>query len=261
MDMDDISIPAIKARLTTRFVGRNLLYYPTIGSTNDVAKAQGRAGAPEGTVVLADEQTSGRGRLQRPWLSPAGSSLLLSVLLRPTPVELPRLTMVASVAVARSIEAILGLRPGLKWHNDVMLGRRKVCGILVESDLVEDQVSFAVVGIGLNVNFDPASFPEIANMATSLQRELGHAVPRLPLLLRLLEEIETLYLAERQGQSVFIEWRARLDTLGRAVRVAMGDHVEEGVAEDVDEEGRLLLRRPDGSLLTVIAGDVTLREV
>ena len=245
--------------LNTLFIGRHVLYYPSISSTMDVARQAARAGAVEGTVVTADEQTSGRGRLQRSWFSPRGGSLSASLVLRPSTRELARLFTVAALAAARGIEKATGLKTDLKWPNDVLIGKKKVCGILIENELRGSAVSWAVVGIGINIDFDTAAYPEIASVATSLSAELGREVSRSQVLRCLLEEFEAVYLASRRGEPVQQEWGRRLVTLGTRVRANTGDAIETGLAESVDEDGALLLRRDDGSLVRIVAGDVTLR--
>lgn len=256
---ENLSPEAILKNLRTAFIGRNLLYYPTVTSTMDIAREAARRGAPQGTVVVADEQTAGRGRMRRVWLSPKGGNLALSVLLYPTIAELPRLFIIASLAVARSIEKVTGLKPAIKWPNDVLLNGKKVCGILIESELRGNAVGWAIVGIGINVSLSPASFPEIASIATSLSTELGSPVSGISLLQQVLEELEALYLALRRGEPVHQEWQQRLETLGRHIQVKIGDALESGYAESVADDGSLLLRRPDGSLARIVAGDVTLR--
>lgn len=249
---------ALEQGLTTRFVGRRLEYRSALRSTQNLARDLAEAGAPEGTVVLAGRQTAGRGRLGRSWVSPHGG-LYFTVVLRPTVQQLRVLTIIAALAVARGIEGQTGLACSLKWPNDVLLGERKVSGILIESRLTGEQVDYMLVGIGVNVNADLTSHSEIASMATSLMMELGREVSREALAAAILNEMEALYLAAQAGQPLHQEWRARLGTLGRQVRVRVGEEVEEGLAEDVDAEGSLILRRADGSRVTITAGDVTLR--
>ncbi len=249
----------ILAGLQTRFVGRNLIFLRSTTSTMDEARRLAKEGAPEGTVVLSDEQTAGRGRFQRAWVSPKGASVLLSVVFRPTLAELPYLNMVASLAVVQAVEEVTPLKPRIKWPNDVLLEGRKACGILVDSSLGEGVVHHAVAGIGLNVNLDPYAYPEIAGIASSLSSALGRPVSRLRVLLALLDRLEELYLRLKAGESLQKEGRAYLDTLGKMVRVKRGDAVEEGYAEGISQEGHLLLRRADGSLYAAIAGEVSLR--
>jgi BirA family biotin operon repressor/biotin-[acetyl-CoA-carboxylase] ligase len=282
--LDSLSAGAILEGLDTQFVGRHPVYLAHVGSTNDEARRLARAGAPEGTLVVADHQTAGRGRLDRRWEAPPGTSLLLSLLFRPplAPQQVQQLTMVCGLAAVDAIEAQTGLQAGLKWPNDVLVGESKVGGILTEVILAGQQVDYAVVGIGLNVNLDPGRLPDdLLAAATSLARQLGRPVPRLPLLWALLRAVESRYLALKGGRSPQAEWAARLVTLGRPVTVtaaarpaplaaglapaplATGPHdrppVVEGVAEGVDANGALLVRLADGRLETVMAGDVTLR--
>ncbi|MBI2912784.1 MAG: biotin--[acetyl-CoA-carboxylase] ligase [Chloroflexi bacterium] len=246
-------------RLTTAFVGRRLTCLPSATSTQDEARAQADAGAPEGTAVLAEEQTAGRGRLGRSWASPAGTNLYLTIVLRPTVERLRSLSIVAPLAVAEAVEETTGLSPGIKWPNDVLIRGRKLAGILIENELAGRSVRYSLVGIGLNVNLDVARVPEIAGIATSLRRELGREVSRGDVLAALLNRFEALYLQAPEGPAVLDAWRSRLETLGRQVRATFGRQVEEGLAEDVDAEGSLILRRPDGSRVSIAAGEVTLR--
>lgn len=259
MAVNDIPLTSIVENLRTKFIGQNILYFPVTSSTMDVAKQAIRDGAAEGTVVIADHQTAGRGRLGRSWLSPPDSSILLSIILYPNLEQLPRLTMAAALAVARSIEKVSGLEPVIKWPNDVLIDGKKVSGVLTESDVQGDTVNYAIVGIALNVNLDPSSILEISETATSLKQMLGREIPRIQVLESLLGEFEELYQALRRGEPIDSEWRRRLETLGKEVAVRCGDEVKEGYAESVDDEGNLLLRGPDGSLLTIAAGDVTLK--
>jgi len=253
-------LPAsITNNLDTHFIGQRVIYYPSLTSTMEVAKQEAQLGAVEGTVVIADEQTAGRGRIKRVWLSPKGS-LALSIILYPSVVNLPSLIMLASLAVVHSIGAVTGLRSQIKWPNDVLVNGRKVCGILIESSVRGNIVDYAIIGIGVNVNLRLSDFPEIQSIATSLSAELGRGVSRLSVIRRLLVEVEGLYLALQAGGSIYEEWRDSLVTLGRRVRVKSGKAVCEGVAESVAKDGSLLLRHSDGSLTKIVAGDATLRD-
>ena len=248
---------SITKDLGTRFVGQRVIYHPRLASTMEVAKREARLGAAEGTVVVAGEQTGGRGRMGRLWLSPKGN-IALSIILHPGLVYLPSLIMLASLAVVHSIEAVTRLKAQIGWPNDVLVGGKKVCGILVESDVQGETVAYAVIGIGMNVNLRAADFPEISSTATSLSDEMGGEVSLAGMIRQLLVEIEELYQTLLAGESVYHEWRDNLVTLGRKVRASSGDISYEGIAESVDRDGRLLLRRSDGSLIKVIAADVTL---
>ena len=168
--------------------------------------------------------------------------------------------MLASLAVAHSIEAVTGLKPQIKWPNDILINGKKVSGILIESVVKGDAVGFSVLGIGMNVDLRVASSPDILSAATSLADELGGNVSRLELIRRLLVEIERLYLVLPDGESIYEEWRGRLVTLGRRVQVTSGKDTLTGIAESVGRDGSLLLRHSDESSTEIIAGDVTLRE-
>ncbi|MCD6453514.1 MAG: biotin--[acetyl-CoA-carboxylase] ligase [Dehalococcoidales bacterium] len=255
---DNLSPSVITDNLTTQFVGRRVLYYPKLASTMDVAKRQAYRGAVEGTVVFTGEQTAGRGRIKRVWLSPRGS-IALSLILRPDMTHLPSLMMLASLAVVRSIEMVTGLKSQIKWPNDVLLRGKKVAGILIENDWQGDSLRSAIIGIGINVNLRTADFPEIKSLATSLYDELGREVSQLALVRQWLVEVERLYLTRLAGGAIYEDWRDNLVTLGKPVRLTSERMTVEGIAESVARDGSLLLRLPDGRLTRVIAGDVTLR--
>jgi BirA family biotin operon repressor/biotin-[acetyl-CoA-carboxylase] ligase len=225
----------------------------------DEAARQSQGGAQEGTVVAAETQTAGRGRLGRSWLSRPGN-LYLTIVLRPTLQALPFLNCLSGVAVVRAISQATGLRPRLQWPNDVLLEGKKVAGILVESAVEGDAVRYALVGIGINVDLDISQVPEIASFATSLNAAASNPVSREEVLRHLLQGMDSLYLQLAQGKTPLGEWKALLDTLGRRVRASWRDQVYWGQAEDVDELGNLRLRRDDGRLVTLAAGDVTLHE-
>ncbi len=262
----DLSPENIAGGLSTAFIGRQVVYYPSTGSTNDEAKRLAGEGAAEGTLVIADRQTAGKGRLGRQWLAPPGTSLLLSLVFRPalSPAQAQRLTMICSLAAVEAIAGVTGLPAAVKWPNDVVLGNRKAGGILTELGISGQRLEYAVVGMGLNVNVDfaAASEPALAALsatATSLRQELGREVSRLELLWALLEGIEARYLRLRAGWLPHEEWAAHLATIGREVRVSTPQEQVDGRAEGVDADGALLLRTPDGSLRRILAGDVTLR--
>ena len=257
---DHLSPAAIQTGLHTQFIGRNVVYRPSVTSTNDLARALAAQGAPEGTLVLTDEQTAGRGRLGRAWLAPRGTSLLFSLIFRPAllPAQAFRLAMLCSLATARAIEAVTTLPIHLKWPNDLVLRGKKLGGVLCESSLTGERLDFVAVGLGLNVNLDVSTLPEIAATATSLSAALGRPVARLPLLQSILQEIEAGYRDVAQGEALRAAWAARLGTLGQVVRVTGGIE-DEGLAEGVDADGALLLRRADGTLAHITVGDVTLR--
>ena len=259
--MSELSMESIKRGLKTDLIGQRIVYYSSLGSTNELLKGLAAQGAPEGTLVIADEQTAGKGRLGRKWLAPPGTSLLLSLLFRPdfAPNQAQRLTMICSLAIADAIEGLTGLPAGLKWPNDIFIRGRKAGGILTESGTTGGRLDYVVVGMGLNVNLDISALPELRGMATSLSQELGREVPRLELLWKILAGIEMRYESLRRGESPHEEWAARLINLGRQVQVTTPQGALAGWAEGVDADGALILRTPDGQRKRILAGDVTLR--
>jgi len=259
MTENSLSSASITNNLETRFIGQGVIYFPSLTSTMVVAKREAQRGAAEGTVIIAGEQTLGKGRMKRTWVSPRGN-IALSIILYPGVVYLPSLIMVASLAVACSIEAVTGLKSQIKWPNDVLIDGKKVCGILIENGVMGNKVDYAIIGVGLNVNLKVSHFPEILPFATSLSDELGKSVSLLEVTRRLLAEMERLYLTLPTEESVYQEWRESLVTLGKKVRVRWGDTTYDGIAESVARDGSLLLRHSDGNLTKIVAGDVTLRD-
>jgi len=256
---DILSVESISDGLGTGIIGKKVYYYPSLTSTMEIARREAKQRVVEGTVVVAGEQTEGRGRLQRFWISPEGS-ISVSVVLYPEAAYLSNMIMVASLAVVHSIEVVSGLKPVIKWPNDVLINDKKVCGILIESGVIKGTVNHVILGIGLNVNVDVARYPEIPENATSISNEMGERVSRLHILRQLLIEIEQLYMALPSGKTVYEEWRKKLVTLGQNVCVKSGETIYEGLAESVDIDGSLLLRTSDDSLTKILAGDVvTLR--
>ena len=237
-------------------MGRTVHYQAVVPSTMTLARELARGGAPEGTLVLAEVQTAGIGRLARRWHTPGGN-IALSLVLRPPSDKLHYIVMLAALAVTDAIAAVSGLDCDIKWPNDVLLNGKKVCGILMQSEL--GTAPFTLVGIGLNVNLDPAAFPDIREIATSLASAAGQDVDRARLLQALLQEIERRYVSLDAPQAIFDQWRRRLVTLGRSVTVRGVGFEFSGVAEDVAADGCLLVRTSAGKLERVAAGDVTLK--
>lgn len=259
----DLSQDAIQGALKAHVFGRCVVYLPVCDSTNGVARRLADAGIEHGSLVITDYQTSGRGRLDRRWQAPAGSSLLFSVLLRgrPLPEQFQKLTMLAGLATADACSEVTGLGIALKWPNDLLVGGRKVAGILSELGLTGQLVDHAVVGVGVNVNLDPLELGERLLMpATSLGHELGKPVQRLVLLRAILSQIGRRWDEFAMGVDLSQEWCQRLDTVGRAVRVTSGARTFVGVAEGVDSQGGLRVRTADGHVHTVVAGDVMVRD-
>lgn len=255
-----LSVTEISSGLDTRVLGRRIVYDEQIGSTNDAAKQLAEAGEPEGTLVLADEQTAGRGRFARTWVAPPRSSILLSLILRPAlaPAHAPRITMAIALGACDAIHNETGLDAQIKWSNDILLNGKKCAGILAESGMVGDQLEYVIVGLGVNVNFAAAAVEGIPPDATTIADELGKALPRARLVQAILRAIEKYYWRLRAGQNLRAEFAERLTTLGQALQAQTPGGIETGVAENVDDDGALLLRRADGSLVRLVAGEVTL---
>ncbi len=252
---NDLLARAIKDGLGTAVMGCRVRSYASVSSTMDVARRLAESGRAEGTLIVADTQTSGRGRFNRPWASPPGTNLTFSIVLRPSPELLRDVNMAATVALVRCIRDMTGLKPTVKWPNDLRIGSKKVCGVLVEGALAGD-ASYVILGIGMNVNYDPSPVLDPPAEATSLASELGRDVSRLDVLRSFLRTFDALYRTLDAGDSLYQEWRSCLDTLGQHVRVRWGDTTEEGMASNVDRNGDLILRRADGSTVSLNAGEV-----
>jgi BirA family biotin operon repressor/biotin-[acetyl-CoA-carboxylase] ligase len=246
------------ALLRTQTFGRTLIFEASAGSTMDMARDAALHGAPEGTVAVADEQTAGRGRLGRAWVSPPRVNVMSTVVLRPPPLAMRQVAMIAPLAVVEACEQVAGVRCDIKWPNDVLVKGRKLAGILIESD-VGGVAPLVLVGTGINVNFDANDHAEIRDIATSLRTETGRPHDREALLAAYLVSFERLYGQAKTGVSMRDAWRARLVTLGQLVTASWPGGSVSGMAHDVDDDGSLLVRTADGTLATVEAGDVTLR--
>lgn len=253
-----LSPELITRNLPTRFIGQKVIHYPSLKTTMEAAKSEALWGAPAGTIVVADEQTAGKGRFQRLWISPPGS-LTLSVILRPNIEYLPYMIMIASLSVANCIQQVTGLKPQIKWPNDVLIHEKKVCGILIENDIRQNSLKHTLIGIGINVNMQVSKYPEIVNLATSLSDQVGQTISRLDLLRQLLIEMDSLYSNLTQKDLIFTQWKNRLITLGRNVEVQINDRVYHGKGESVHIDGSLDIRLKDNRILKVLAGDVTLK--
>lgn len=226
-----------------------------VDSTNRIVLDEARAGAPEGLVVVANHQRAGRGRLGRTWAAPPGGSLLVSVLLRPDVAtdRLHLLTMAAGLAVAAAVGSVARVDVVLKWPNDVLVGERKLAGVLAEADVAGSGALRAVgVGVGVNVNWDAVP-DELATLATACNLEAGRAVSRVDLLVAFLRQLDGRL---RALDAVPADYRERLATLGRQVRVELPDGPFLGRAVGVDDAGRLLVETDDGRTVEVAAGDV-----
>lgn len=264
-DSPDLLSPGeLAGALAGRTVGAALLCLDTVDSTNNELKRRADT-APDGLAVLAQEQTGGRGRLGRSFISPAGKGLYLSVLLRPQCVlaDAGMLTAWTAVAVCRALERCCGVRAGIKWPNDIMLEGRKLCGILTELELEAETAALrhVIVGVGINVSQDAADFgPEVAPVAISLAQALGRAPRRSQLAAEVLSALDDLYRAfPAQKADYLARYRALCVTAGRAVRVLRPGQVRTGTAEAVNEDFALLVRWDNGEQEALSSGEVSVR--
>ena len=258
-----IKIEKIMAQLETEFIGREIHNFGKLSSTNTTAKEQAEKGAKEGTTIIAETQTSGKGRLDRLWVSPRGG-VWLSIILRPRidPEDASKITLTTAVAVTRILRRLYNVTAEIKWPNDVLIDNKKVCGILTEAKLRGKTVNFVVVGIGINANFSIQALPEdLQTTATTLKEMLGKNVDREKLTAALLKEFEDYYklFIERKFERLLTEWRSMAGFLGKEVEITSFKEKVRGVAVDVDENGALVIELKNGERRKVLSGDVTVR--
>jgi BirA family biotin operon repressor/biotin-[acetyl-CoA-carboxylase] ligase len=245
---------------------RDIRWQAEVDSTQRVARELARAGAAEGTTVIAERQTAGRGRLGRQWHSPAGLNLYTSIILRPTlvPSAVPQIALVVGVAVAAAVAEETGLRPAIKWPNDVLLDGYKVAGVLTEMDSEVDRVHYVVAGVGVNLNTPKSGFPpELRTKASSLMLVTGRPIDRAAFTGRLLAALEArygLFLSEGFGKSVRTEWESYSCLTGTEVQVATPDGDRSGRVLGLDHDGALKLETADHATVRIVAGEVTVRD-
>ena len=262
---DRLSAGELAGALAGRRVGGHLVCLETVDSTNSEIKRRALAGAPDGLAVLAEGQTGGRGRRGRSFVSPPGKGLYLSVLLRPhCPLaEVPTLTAWSAVAVCDAVEAVCGIRPGIKWPNDVILEGRKLCGILTELELEAETAAlrYVVVGIGVNISQTEADFgPEVAPVAVSLAQALGKAPRRAEVARALLDSLDRLYAQFPQQRGDWLaRYRADCLTVGKSIRVISGTGEREGTALGVEEDFSLRVAWKEGGEEVLSSGEVSVR--
>lgn len=258
---DRLIADEILARLKTRMIGCAVLSFEEVDSTNDQAARLAEEGAKEGTLILAESQRKGRGRLGRAWHSPKGSGLWSSLILRPAlpPSEASRLTLLGALAVVRAIWHVAELEARIKWPNDVLLGGKKACGILSEMSSEPDRIRHVILGVGINVNLPASEFPPaLRGIATSLSAEAHRRISRIDLLCAYLAEFESLYEQLRQTgfRPILEEIKKSCDSIGKSVAVKSGEKTVSGIAVDIDADGSLLLRGESGRVEKVYSGDL-----
>lgn len=260
----DLSAEEIKTSVKGT-LGKEVIFLRRVNSTNDLAMKLAEKGAPEGTVVIADSQRKGKGRLGRKWHSPPNANIYMSVILKPNilPKDATLLTLVSAVSCASALKELTGVDVRIKWPNDLVVSDKKLGGILLEMRSEPDRILFAVIGIGINVNMKLTDFPaDIRTFATSIFKETRKKHKRTTLVAGILNEMDgKLKILKKTPEVILNEWRRLSSTLGRNVKVTSGKETFIGLAVDIDEEGRLILKTPDGSVRTISSGDLTvLRE-
>ncbi len=253
----------LRKSLAGKLIGHKLYYFPQTGSTNDDAFRLGVEGLPEGTVVLADSQTKGKGRMARIWHSPAGSNIYTSLILRPDlqPADAPQISLVAGVAVAELLEQHCSGRVELKWPNDVLIAGKKICGILAQMKTAGEDVDFVVVGIGINVNIRPNQFPmEMRDIVISLSSETGREINRHDLIISLYENFAKWYkkLLQNGFAAIKERWLDLAPMIGHDVQIMFQNEKIIGKALDLADDGSLIILTPDNEKLKISAGDATI---
>ncbi len=263
---DALHADDLLARLgKTKIIGRDIRVFEQTTSTNDVIEKLARDGVKEGVVVFAESQTKGRGRLGRKWISPNRKGLWFSILLRPDmrPQETTQLTVASATALRRAIVSETKLQPEIKWPNDILIGGKKVAGILTELSAELDKVRHVILGIGVDVNLDAAELSaDLKKIATSLKIESSEKISRAELATAILRELDFDYgrICAGKFSAVADEWEEHCTTIGRNVTVQIGDRKIRGRAESLDDDGALLLRTEHGHIERIIGGDVALEK-
>jgi BirA family biotin operon repressor/biotin-[acetyl-CoA-carboxylase] ligase len=260
--MSTFSPQATKAPSETHIIGRKIHVFDQLDSTNSEAYRMARKGGEEGEVIVANRQLRGKGRLGRTWLSPPGVNLYVSIILRPpiAPRNAPFITLMAAVATAKATKGISGLQPRIKWPNDLLIGGKKIAGLLNEMEYREEKVDFVILGIGININKTAEMMPvNMRSVATSLKEELGYDISRVELLSTLLREVEGEYRAFLRGETerIICQWEELSQMVGTLVEMRSFHEVIRGRVKGIGSDGSLLLSLPDGSHRRVIAGDIS----
>ena len=260
----DLLLPQeIQRGLSTEYIGKEIDYFPELKSTNTTAKEKALYKAEridEGRLIITERQSAGKGRLGREWFSPAGG-IWLSIILYPqlSPSYISRITLTTAVAVVQAIKACTQIESQIKWPNDVLINEKKVCGILTEMSTELDMINWVVIGIGINANINICDFPEdIQKNSTSLKETSGKEVSRVKLLQTFLKEFEKYYekLKKKEFSSILKECKFFSHTLGKKIRVDIGEKIIKGEAIDINESGALILKKEDGESIEIISGTI-----
>ena len=253
----------IQNNLITDFIGKRIFYYQKTESTNIIAKEKAQSKKDkvfEGTLVIAEKQTGGKGRLGRKWFSPSGG-IWLSIILYPdlSPAFIPRITLVTAVAIVKAIRELTRVQALIKWPNDILIHEKKVCGILTEISAELDIINWLVVGLGINANIEHSEFPpEIESISISLQEILKQKISRVKLVQIFLQEFEKYYqmLNEKKSDFIFKEWKMYSNTLGRKIKIKSGNQIISGKALDINNKGALIVQKANGECLEIISGTI-----
>lgn len=262
---DILSKDELLIELEYNGLGNNIHCFETIDSTNNYAKKLALDGAEEGTIVLSDEQTGGRGRLGRTWVSPAGTSICMSMILRPPiyPNEAAKITEITAAAVANAISKVTKLQAGIKWPNDIIINSKKVCGILTEMSAELNNINYVIVGMGINANID--EFPDdVKSVATSLKKTIGAEVSRKKLVINIVKEFEKLYydFINTGDLNKAVEvCKKRSVILGKTIKVINKNETIIAKAIDINENGELVIKKNDGEIINIISGEVSIRGI
>lgn len=261
---DLLSFEELSENLHTKYIGKNIMYFQTIDSTNNKAKELALEGYPNGTVIISEEQTFGRGRLGRSFTSPKFKGIWLSMILRPDidPMNVSKVTQVGAAAVIKTLKE-LDIKAYVKWPNDIILNNKKICGILTEMSGELNKVNYVVMGIGVNVNIDAEDFPEeLRDTATSISYELGRYIKRKDIVSNLLNNFEILYDEFEKKESIDTSINICKESsilIGKEVRIINRGRESLGKAIDLNNEGELIVEFNDGRIEKIISGEVSIR--
>lgn len=249
----------IERHLSTNYIGNNIHLYKEVTSTNDIAKKFVDDDAPEGTVIIAEQQTAGRSRKRADWVSPEGG-IYMTIILKPeiTLIEASKLTIVTGVALARTLHDHFKIDAGIKWPNDILIGSKKICGILTEAVTDYDKIKAVLIGVGVDLNIDYEDIPEdLKDIATSVKEETNEELKRTEILKVFFKEFEEFYEEFKKGnfKKIISEWRRLSSTTGKRVKVYKGNKALEADAVGIDTKGALIVELDDGSLERISSGE------
>lgn len=262
---DSLQPQEMKGNINTEVIGRSIKFFDQVDSTNLYAKRIAEGGFLDGSVIIADEQLNGRGRMGRNWVSPKGKGIWMTIMLKPkiNPADASKVTLLTACAVCKAIEEVSGLSTKIKWPNDIVLNGKKLCGILTEMSAEIDEINYLIIGIGVNVNIDLEDFPqELRDFATSMKIEKGDGVVRKELAAAIINNFERYYNGFIKTGSIrdyISEYKERSAILGKEVKVASSTFELQGTVVDISEEGQLQLELQDGSMKEIISGEVSVR--